>query len=248
MVTYAEENPFPYILINESATDGSAVPNPPTDYRHLFVGEDGLFHLRDSAGTVTTPSGAGSGVASDTIWDAAGDLAVGSGADTAAKLAKGSTNGMALTIVGGSVAWALPPGYQYDYAEVTGAVTITGTSEGSPTNIVVGASVAYDGSTAVLIEAFIPDWLINGSVGDQAVLALYDGTTSIGIIAAPGVNVNTTTIRGAYYVARKITPSNASHTYKLAGYKTAGGATVQADVGAGAAGNVMPGFIRITKV
>lgn len=47
--------------------------------------------------------GAGS-VATDAIWDAAGDLAVGSGANTAVRLAKGN-DGDVLTISGGSVAW-----------------------------------------------------------------------------------------------------------------------------------------------
>lgn len=55
---------------------------------------------------ITIPTG--SGVATDPIFDAAGDLAVGTGADTAAKLAKGSTDGMALQMVSGAVAWANP--------------------------------------------------------------------------------------------------------------------------------------------
>lgn len=54
-------------------------------------------------GTWNTPSGTGA-VASDTIWDAAGDLAVGSGADTAAKLTKGADGGM-LAMGNGSVIW-----------------------------------------------------------------------------------------------------------------------------------------------
>lgn len=47
--------------------------------------------------------GAGS-VATDAIWDAAGDLAVGSGSNTAVRLAKGN-NGDVLTVSGGSVVW-----------------------------------------------------------------------------------------------------------------------------------------------
>ncbi len=74
--------------IRESATDGSDFTNPDADYRRLFLGEDGLLHLIDSAGNVTTPGGAT--VATDSIWDAAGDLAVGSGANTAAKLSLGT--------------------------------------------------------------------------------------------------------------------------------------------------------------
>lgn len=47
----------------------------------------------------------GSGaVATDTIWDAAGDLAVGTGADTAAKLTKGA-DGTLLGMVAGAVGW-----------------------------------------------------------------------------------------------------------------------------------------------
>lgn len=40
-------------------------------------------------GTWATPSGGGGSVATDTIWDAAGDLAVGTGSNTAARLAAG---------------------------------------------------------------------------------------------------------------------------------------------------------------
>lgn len=43
-------------------------------------------------------------VATDTIWDAAGDLAVGSGANTAARLAIGAA-GAALSRINGAVAW-----------------------------------------------------------------------------------------------------------------------------------------------
>lgn len=43
-------------------------------------------------------------VATDSIWDAAGDLAVGTGADTAAKLTKGAAGG-ALSMINAAVAW-----------------------------------------------------------------------------------------------------------------------------------------------
>lgn len=48
--------------------------------------------------------GGGGAVATDTIWDAAGDLAVGSGSNTAVRLAKGN-EGEVLTISGGNVSW-----------------------------------------------------------------------------------------------------------------------------------------------
>lgn len=75
--------------IRESATDGSDFANADADYRRLFVGEDGLFHLKDSAGVVTDPYPSGSGIAA-TIFDAKGDLIAASAADTAARLAVGA--------------------------------------------------------------------------------------------------------------------------------------------------------------
>lgn len=43
------------IHIRESANDGSDFSNAAADYRVAFLGEDGYWHLKDSAGTVTTP-------------------------------------------------------------------------------------------------------------------------------------------------------------------------------------------------
>ena len=93
------------LTIRESATDGSDFTNPDADYRRLFLGEDGQLHVKDSAGTVTDIGAAAAGsVATDAIWDAAGDLAVGSGADTAARLAKGNAGAM-LAMGNSAVIW-----------------------------------------------------------------------------------------------------------------------------------------------
>ncbi len=43
------------IHIRESANDGSDFSNGATDYRVLFLGEDGYLHVKDSAGSVTNP-------------------------------------------------------------------------------------------------------------------------------------------------------------------------------------------------
>jgi hypothetical protein len=98
------------IHIRESANDGSDFTNAAADYRVLFLGEDGVWHAKDSAGTVTEPfTGGSSSVATDTIWDAAGDLVQGTGADTAAKLSAG-TAGQVLTSAGAAAANAWGPG------------------------------------------------------------------------------------------------------------------------------------------
>lgn len=54
--------------------------------------------------TLLGDGGGGGSVATDAIWDAAGDLVVGSGANTAARLAKGN-DGDVLTVSGGNVVW-----------------------------------------------------------------------------------------------------------------------------------------------
>lgn len=58
--------------------------------------------------TITATGGSGS-VATDAIWDTAGDLAVGTGANTAAKLAIG-TNGQVLTSNGTTAVWGASAG------------------------------------------------------------------------------------------------------------------------------------------
>jgi hypothetical protein len=98
----ASDNAFPSILI-EDHVDPAA---PADGFHRLFIDTDEKLKMIDHASLVTdfTP-GAGGSVATDAIWDAAGDLAVGTGADTAAKLTKGA-DGLVLAMVGGAVAWA----------------------------------------------------------------------------------------------------------------------------------------------
>ena len=65
-------------------------------------------------------------VANDTVWDAAGDLAVGSGADTAARLAKGSQT-QALVVGASTLEWDANHynGGNFVTATVTGAIAET---------------------------------------------------------------------------------------------------------------------------
>lgn len=55
------------VHIRESATDGSDFTNAAADYRVLFLGEDGLLHVKDSAGTVTSPFTSATSYAQPTI-------------------------------------------------------------------------------------------------------------------------------------------------------------------------------------
>lgn len=107
---------------------------------------DGTKFVRDD-GTLVAPSGGGS-VATDAIWDAAGDLAVGSGANTAARLPIGG-EGTFLGVVGGALTYATPAG-SGDVVKVgtpannqVGVWTGDGTIEGD-------AALSFDTATDLL--------------------------------------------------------------------------------------------------
>jgi hypothetical protein len=100
-MTKASDNPFPSILL-EDHVDPSA---PADGFKRLFVDTDEKLKMIDHASLVTTFTTAAVGsVATDAIWDAAGDLAVGTGDDTAAKLTKGAAGGY-LSMINAGVAW-----------------------------------------------------------------------------------------------------------------------------------------------
>lgn len=87
------------IRIRESANDGSDFANPPADYRVAFLGEDGVWHVKDSAGTVTNPFTGGSGIV-DTIMDAKGDIITATAADTPVRKAAGANGSLLMASSG----------------------------------------------------------------------------------------------------------------------------------------------------
>jgi hypothetical protein len=92
MALEAQNNPFTSVLMVEAA-DVEALPDadPSAGSQRLAVGTDHLLYLVNSSG-VKTAVGAPGAVATDAIWDAKGDLAGGTGANTAAKLTVGSND------------------------------------------------------------------------------------------------------------------------------------------------------------
>lgn len=189
---------------------------------------------------LTIPTG--SGVATDPVFDAAGDLAQGTGADTAAKLSAG-TAGQFLMANGASAAlsWA---SREIDYVEFTSSVNITATVEASANTIVTANALAGDGSTIYVIEFFCPRFRVPAG-NNNLNIWLFDGSTSLGffgIFAGPDA-VNE--LRAPAFLSRRLTPSNASHTYSVRATVSTG--TGVADAGAGGTGVVLPGYIRITR-
>lgn len=195
---------------------------------------------RPGATGATGAAGSGS-MATDSLWDAAGDLAVGTGADTAGKLSIGAASKVP-TSNGTTLAYAYPPGYEFDYVQKTSQTAISATTEATANTVVTGSAVTYDGSTVVEIEFYAPYFEAPGS--QNARIALYDGSSSIGIWAV--LTPSSSTSRVPVCLKRRLTPSAAAHTYSVRAYVDSGAAVV--DGGAGGSGARMPAFIRITKV
>lgn len=192
--------------------------------------------------TYKTPSAGGS-VATDAIWDAAGDIAVGTGADTASKLTLGAS-GKVPTSNGSTLAYAYPPGYEIGYVERTTNVTISATSEATPTDcgLSLGA-ITYDG-TKVLLEFFCADM----TLPTGAIILLFDGSTMLCRWGDMRPSSGSSSESPAHLVMR-FTPSAGSHTYNIQAIRAGGSnATLSAGTGSGGSGTYAPAFLRATKV
>ena len=96
-------------------------------------------------------AGGGGAVATDAIWDAAGDLAVGSGANTAVKLAKGTAlQRLRVNAAGTALEWFTP----------TTEISFMFTADGSAYYVTTDAcsiAAGQEGGTGTLTYAIAPD-------------------------------------------------------------------------------------------
>src|SRR3990167_7236969 len=121
--------------------EGAAPATPAAADVRIYAKADGLMYSKDDAGTETLMSGGAGGgsVATDSIWDAKGDLAGGTGANTAARLAVG-TNGQGLVA---------------DSAEATGLKWSSAAGTGDvvgPASATDNAITRFDSTTGKLIQ------------------------------------------------------------------------------------------------
>lgn len=227
-------------LIAASAADAAG---------RLAVGTNGHVLTADSAqslGVKWAAAAAGGGVAADTIFDAKGDLAVGTAADTAAKLAAGS-NGQVLTADSAQstgLKWAAAAGggvTLLNYTEKTSDTTVSATVEGSPTTIITAsAGVVVDGSTLICVEFYSA----NVNVGSTfLILNLWDDTASANLGRIAGLTRVSTT--DAVCVRRYFTPAAGTRTYSVRGWR--GGSDGTVGGGAGGTATYMPAYLRITS-
>lgn len=164
-------------------------------------------------------------VATDAIWTTSGKVAVATGTATATEQ------------------W--PPGHEFDYVAVTSALTVTAVTEGTAQTFITGSSVAYDGSTIVIIEVYCPGVQGSSTNNSSMLVILYEDSTLLGIIGQTRSSANSATSPMLARVRR--TPSNASHQYIAKVYSTAGTDGVL-NAGTGGTGNRVAAYLRVIKV
>jgi hypothetical protein len=177
---------------------------------------DGTKFVRDD-GTLVTPSGGGGAVATDAIFDAKGDLAVGTGADTAAKLTVGSngkmivadstqTTGLAYANPGLLAAVSYGPAVQASVN--TSSATM---ADIDASNFTVTFTAPPSGKVLITVGAWIGA-LANATIYDWG---LREGSTTI---ADRLFLYNIGAMQGTYTISFLITglTVGSSHTYKAA--------------------------------
>ena len=133
---------------------------------------------------------------------------------------------------------------QLSYVEFTAGVTVSSTTEATPTDVVDAAALTFNGSTLVCVEFYSPQVFPNAA-SNSLVINLWDGATNLGKIAVVQESAASGLVVVPVLVRRYLTPSAASHTFKIQAWMSAGTGTIQG--GAGGAGNNLPGYIRVTS-
>ena len=124
------------------------------------------------------------------------------------------------------------------YATIVADVSVTATSEASPTEVVSSGAITYE-AVPHMIEWFCS--AVAPGAGNTTIISLWDASTQINRIAehaddmAPSIG----------WV--RITPTAASHTYRIRAHRVTGHGTIRAGAAAAGADN-SPAFIRIWKV
>lgn len=95
-VSFSVSNPAAYARItggHYQVAEQAAPSTPDSGFYAIYAKTDGILYGKNDGGTETALGGGGSGdVATDAIWDAKGDLAAGTGANTASKLTVGAND------------------------------------------------------------------------------------------------------------------------------------------------------------
>lgn len=135
--------------------------------------------------------------------------------------------------------WIALPGQELDYAQITASTSgITATTEATSQAVITGNAVYYDGSR-VKLSFFAPK--LSSAASLAATFVVYRDSTVIGQVF--GGTVNTTA--AGLELELIDTPAVGAHTYAVKAFVS--GSTLTVNAGAGGSGNLVPGFLRVTK-
>lgn len=107
---------------------------------------------------------------------------------------------------------------EISYDQITADVTVSATTEASPTDVITASAHTFSGSQIVYVEFFAP--VLAPGASSALILNLWDASTDLGRIAV-AANANVPCL-----VRRRLTPSAGSHTYKVRGWRDVANGTV----------------------
>ncbi len=143
------------------------------------------------------------------------------------------------TAVTVNTGWVALPGQELDFAEITAnPAGITATTEGTSQPVITGDSVYYDGSR-VKISFSVPK--LSASASLTPTFVVYRDSTVVGQVFGGTVN---TTLQAIQFDLFDSPPAGA-HTYAVKAFVSTGTLTV--NVGTGGSGNLLPGWLRVSK-
>jgi hypothetical protein len=143
------------------------------------------------------------------------------------------------TAVTVSTGWIALAGQEFDYAQITASPAgITATTEGTSQAVITGNAVYFDGSR-VKVSFFLPK--LSSAASLTATFVVYRDSTVIGQIFGGTVNTTSPAIECELFD----TPAAGAHTYAVKAFVSASTLTVNA--GTGGSGNLVPGWLRVSK-
>lgn len=247
------DNPAPSLLIVE----GAAPASPAAGDQRLFIDSaDHLLKRKNSGGTVTTIGSAA--LATDTLWDAAGDLVVGTGADTAAKLSVGADSTVLTVSPTTHVpVWSAPSGggggilgalsYSSGSDSIWKSFTSASWTDIDTTNAAMTITVPASGNVLFQLQVFYQ----NTVAANTFYLGIKTGSTMLGYALhvgsqdAPPNAGNLTDMHTVMIYCTGLTPGSLAVKAAARLGSASGNMNLYANDGSGGSGHVYPPFVMV---
>ena len=116
------------------------------------------------------------------------------------------------------------------YSTASGTISVSSVVSTSPTTIIAGTSIAYDGNP-IMAEIMIPGATPAATAGNILVIGIWEGTSPLHYawVTDPG---GASGFQMPFFLKTRFTPSAGNHTYFVGGYvtNTAGSVTGAGDL------------------